>query len=185
MRRKHVQVLKKNIILIQIYLGVRVPVSPPIPPPPNNPPSAYVVKRKLWTIKLAKAETPTMAHTPGNEKPNVWTTFKYFNLQKQKKVVKEMLVHLREETGSRLSASSWLSCCPPCSPFSGTSVRIWRPGSRWPRKQSQQSSRPGQPAAELKVKVNVQFSSFTSSSQTVTTYTRMSCKKRIFSSSGI
>lgn len=83
MRRKHVRVLKEDLILTQIYLGVRVPVSPPTPPPPNtlNPPSAYVVKRKLWTIKLAKAETPAMAHTPGNEKPA--TTFKYFNLQKQ------------------------------------------------------------------------------------------------------
>lgn len=55
-----------TFILIDVYLGVRAPVSPPMFAPPNilNPPSAYVVNRKLCTIKLAKADTPAMPQTP-------------------------------------------------------------------------------------------------------------------------
>lgn len=60
---------------------------------------------------------------------------------------------LQEETWSLMSESSWLWCCPPCCPFSGTSGQRWRSGSRWRRQRSQRSSRRGRPAAALKVSV--------------------------------
>lgn len=60
-----------NTIWFRLYLGVRPPDSPPISDPPNTPYplSAYVVNRKLCTMRLAKADTPAMPHTPkGKEK---------------------------------------------------------------------------------------------------------------------
>lgn len=55
-------------ILMRLHLGVRDPIIPVTPPPPNvpNPSSVYIVNRKLCTIKLAKADTPAMPHTPKN-----------------------------------------------------------------------------------------------------------------------
>ncbi len=142
-------------MLIWLYLGVKDPVSPPIPPPPNvlNPPSAYVVNRKLCTIKLAKADTPAMPQTPTHEEQLMELVPNGLAVITGLDIVKKALLNLQEETRFRLSESLWLWCCPPCSPFSSTSVQIWRSGNRWLREQYQQSSRPGRLAAELKVKV--------------------------------
>lgn len=53
-----------DTILMQLHLGAIDPIIPAAPPP--NPSSMYVVNRKLRTIKLAKADTPAMPHTPEN-----------------------------------------------------------------------------------------------------------------------
>lgn len=58
-------------------------MSPPTPAPPYmlNPPSAYVVNRKLCTIRLAKADTPAMPHTPTIQHHGVGA--KLFNFNKR------------------------------------------------------------------------------------------------------
>lgn len=57
--------LNVDMILMRLHLGVSGPIILVAPPPPNMPNSSvYIVNRKLCTIKLAKADTPAMPHTP-------------------------------------------------------------------------------------------------------------------------
>lgn len=58
--------LNVEVALVWHHLGVWAPISPATASPPTTPKpsSVYVTKRKLCTIRLAKADTPAMPHPP-------------------------------------------------------------------------------------------------------------------------
>lgn len=62
--------LNVEMVLVWHHLGVWAPISPATASPPTTPKpsSVYVTKRKLCTIRLAKADTPAMPHPPDCQK---------------------------------------------------------------------------------------------------------------------